>query len=548
MRHRWTDRKHMHAGIAGLVMAAGLIAVPAVAGPSVAAVAAVEPTPLPAGPGCPPGMRVWVPSANALASGDPLALAPASMSAHRRVEFGRQVLRLLAGHHVRWLGSSGCGHALTHSTAGAAQPVPSTSNNWSGYQSDANNFTGVSMVWNVPAAQSTASPAMMSIWPGIGQGSSGDLLIQAGTEQEQGSAPFMWTEVVPGQLQQPVSGLSVTAGDRVAVNVSWDSASHTVAFLLINYTTGVVKMPTQTVSGSSGSSAEWIVERTEKCGNGKCFPGIFPNLLNFGSVQIQNGAAQQTTINNITTGGYIGSFASLSAISMQACVNTPTMATVSGVSSTGTFTDSFQAPGHVDPGHCQWTISPASAAFSASLSNATVTLVDTTAKVSIGCGTSTISGTTSSSPASQVGSPAKLAAINKISIGNCVDQIQDLWSLAPPSGFNWSFRGDVPSLTGVTKGHINGTIEIDVTGKPLGEPCSFKVTGTAPAGDVTYTNSTNRLLLSTSRMTIGNVTGVGCSVNGLGIRNNDAATFSAAWAVTSPSNGISIQPDAPGGF
>jgi len=302
-----------------------------VTNPAAAAATVTGPGPVPAGPGCPAGMQAWLPSAAEVASGNPLEVAPGTMSVRARTEFGTQLLRMLAGHHVRWLGSTGCGHLDSYAT-----PTPATSPNWSGMESDATKFTGASMTWTVPAPVSTASPAALSIWPGIGQGtSSSDELIQAGTEQAVGSGDVAWTELFPLESQQAVNGMTVASGDNMAVNVGWDSSTSTAAFLLVNYTTGVAKQVSHKFSGSSGSSAEWIAERTEFCNNGDC---TYPHLLNFQGLTVLNGAADRTvscSTGTCTVTKYIGSLSSLLANSMTSCVGSTTLAKPSNLEHDG---------------------------------------------------------------------------------------------------------------------------------------------------------------------------------------------------------------------
>jgi hypothetical protein len=537
----------------------------ATAGKASATAAGPGPTGVPAGPGCPSAMRAWVPVATALASGNPQEVAPGSLSPQARAEFGAQVLRILAGHHVRWLGSTGCGGvnartatatrgASSQAAASSAQCPSGTSGsisskptqNWSGFESDAQSFTGASMTWTVPTPGPSTAPALMSIWPGIGSGSSsGDQLIQAGTEQGVGSSPLAWIEVVPQlPLQCTVNGMTVSTGDNFAVNVGWDASTSTAAFLLADYSSGVVKEITTPVSGSSGSSAEWIVERTESCANSACTPGIFPHLLDFKDLDIANGAAEQTNSQGITTEKYIGQFGSLVSHPMNDCAGKETLATITWnsttLSSQGDFLDTFDHPGPVDPGHCQWTISPASGNFTAGLSStSTLTLDDTTAKLPIGCGQSTLSGTTDFS-----GAYPTVATITNVSSPDCVDPNSNVWSVDQVSGSTWNINGDTASLDGVMTGDIGGPggdIEAHVTGKAFGESCSFQVSGTVPEGGLTFTNP-RTLLISTAKLTVSDVTGTGCSANGVGVKDNDAATLSATYVISSPGGGISIKP------
>jgi hypothetical protein len=522
------------------------VAAPAVDGPASAEVTAAGPASVPAGPGCPATMRAWVPSATALASGDPQAVAPGNLSPQTRTEFGRQVLRLLAGHRVRWLGDTGCGHvhaysgARADSAAGAraalhgteAASPPAISPNWSGFESDLGNFTGASMTWTVPSVGPASAPAGVSIWPGIGTGSetgNNDSLVQAGTAQDAGGATYAWTEVYPQEDEQIIKDLSVSVGDKMAVNVGWDPATHTASFLVTDGSTA--KEITQVISGSSGSSAEWIVERPGIC-DATC---IIRPLLNIGTMAVTDGAAEQT-INGKTTGGYIGSFSDHYSISMTNCIGDTTLASVpTGTDNLGDFTSTWKAAGPQDPdspgpegGACTWSLSPASAPFDADLaSNATAVLYDQTAKLSITCSQGTLSGTTSPSPQLQVGSPATLVTITKSGFDSCTDQQGNVWSAAQTSGSAWDIRGDASSLDAVMTGDISGTgggVAADVSGSISGKSCKFQLSGTVPSGDLTFTNP-DTLNITSASLTVGSVSGAACGT--VDVRNGDTVTLSA---------------------
>lgn len=505
-----------------------------------AAAAATVPGPgsVPAGPGCPAGMRAWLPSAAEMASGNPLEVAPGSMSVRARTDFGRHMVHLLARHHVRWLGSTGCTQLNSYSS-----PMPNTLANWSGFESDAAHFTGASMTWTVPGTVSTPSPAALSIWPGIGGGSgSGDELVQAGTEQADGSSDVAWTELFPLESQQAVNGMTVAPGDNMAVNVSWDASTGTAAFLLVNYTTGVAKQVSQKFSGSSGGSAEWIAERTGFCNSGNC---IYPHLLNFQGLTVLNGAADQTvscSSGTCTVTKYIGSFGSLFADTMQNCVAKQTMAKPSNLDSQGDFTDTFEHDGPVDPSQCEWRISPASAAVHASLiSNGSATFNDETATLAIACPMSTLTGTTSFSPASQQGSLATFVTLTKATFSTCSDSRGDVWSAAQASGSQWLLDGGTASTTGVMTGEID-SMDIAVSGDVSGKSCDFHLTGRIPAGSAIYTNP-NSLRITGASLAVAGTSGTGCGT--AGISDGDVVTLTAPYQVTSSTGGMVISPGPP---
>jgi hypothetical protein len=534
--------------------------VPAAASPASAAVTAAGPASVPAGPGCPAGMLAWLPDTTALTSGNPQAVAPGSLSPEAQASFGAQVLRLLAGQQVSWLGSTGCTQVPSLSGASqaaaprgavtprASQPVALTTPanhfppNWSGFESDASNFTGASMTWSVPIPVPTASPASLSIWPGIGQGTSPtkDLLIQAGTAQSQGGGTYAWTEVFPLELELQINGMSVAPGDNMAVNVAWDHSAGIAAFLVVNYSTHKAKEVTQGVTGSSGSTAEWIVERSEFCGGKNCTPGIFPHLLNFGQLEIVNGAAEQT-VSGSTVTKYISGFASLVNDTMQACPNlaTPpnlaTLATASHLDTQGDFLDTFVHPGtFVDPGHCEWTISPQNATYHGELApNSTAALYDKAAALNIICQQAPLSGTTNPS-----GSYPAVATITASSFTACADTDGGVWSAHQTSGSAWSLDGDSASLDGVMTGDIS-SITASMSGDISGKTCAFMLTGSVTEGDATYINP-NKLRITGASLAVSGVSGAGCAT--VGVDNGDTFTLTADYTVTSPTGGIVLQP------
>lgn len=547
----------LHRVLGALILAAGCCA--ALAGtPGAAATSPAPGTPaaMPTRPGCPPGMRFWMPHVTAMPPGDPQALAPANLSHGERAAFGSQAGRILAGHHIRWLRTAGCG--ITRITAGPApaaarlapgrgplataeQPAQAEQPaklavNWSGYQSEVGYFTGVSMAWDVPAVSTAVPNGHLSIWPGIGEGAD-DTLIQAGTETDADGSIYAWTEILPPQNTEVlISDFAVHAGDNMAVNVGWDPATYTAAFLVVDYTTGVAAPPiTETVKGaSSGDTAEWIVERSET-------DPIYPPLTKFGTEAIVNGAADQT-IDGSTTVDYIGQLSDYYPLDMTDCsgyeneTGTPALAVPSAnVDSEGDFTDTWENGGPPgDPVECEWFISPSGAAFSATAGvTGEFSVTDSTAGLVLTCSSATLSGKTGDTD--QYAVPASLATITSASLG-CTDPRSDSWSASIPSGTTWDLNADTGSTDGVTTGDLSG-IALQMTGTVSSQSCAFQLTGSAPEGDVTYTNSDADLGISAATLTVSHVTGAGCAT--IGIHNADTATMSAS-LTTSPS--ITVTP------
>jgi hypothetical protein len=522
-------------------------------------------------------MRVWT-SPSAASASTPQSFTPGNLSSRAKAQFARDAARLLAGHneHWRWISPTSCprsrfsaappgfsavpaSRAATavqmagngspaRSEAVAAQDPTIYPANWSGFESDAGNFTGVSMEWTVPSitSKSAESTPDVTIWPGIGGTGAGsnDTLIQAGTD-----LTTAWTEVLPA-AEVPIQGFTVSVGDEMAADVEYDPTTDSAVFFLVDYTTGEVTSPiTQPVDGTSGDSAEWIVERHESCSTGgtTC---IYSPLADFTGETISNGTAEQT-INGTTTGSYIKELTSYEPVDMTDCVgsdtgtDTPILAAPGAVDTQGDFADTWEATGPADPVNCQWTIKPASAAYNATLkSGTTAVLTDTAANVSITCTAAQASGTTGASPQPQLAAPPVLATITSSSFGGCGDQDGNGWSVAQTAGSTWDLNGDVGSNQGVTTGDISG-VAAQASGTVSGESCAFELAGTVPEGDVTYSNSDassnpDTLDVTAAALTITQVTGSGCAT--LGINDNDAVTLRATYDVTSQSGLVTFDP------
>lgn len=516
-------------------------------------------------------MKVWTPRSSTVSASDPQAVAPSNLSPRGQVEFGTQVARMLAGKHVRWVGPSPCPRVRTSAapatsteTAAAGQPTaarhaaatpdsapgtPSSTANWSGFTSSDGNFTGASMQWTIPAVadQSGSNNPSISIWPGIGTGgAASDSLIQAGTQTESNGSIYAWTEVVPGESEQPISGFTVKAGDEMAVNVAWDPSTGYAVFFLVDYTTDVATAPiTQSVSGMSAATsvAEWIVERPVSCPSSSSGPCIFTPMMDFGSDDITYGAAEQTSSGGITTEKYIGGFTDYNAINMTNCAETLTLAapsyTTTDLETDGDFTDNWKNLGPADPAACAWRVSPANTAFTASLASGSVaTFTDKTSGTSIGCNGSTLAGTTSA--ASVTGVPGTLATVTGATFtGPCVSAL-GTWAIDLPTGSEMNLNGDIASTDGVTTGDLSGFTADVAAGVGLAS-CAFDLSGSIPAGDLTFTNPSTLTITSADLTVLG--ASSGCPEDG--VSNNDTVTFSGDYTITSPSAGITIIPGPP---
>lgn len=514
-------------------------------------------------------MKVWTPRSSTVSASDPQAVAPGNLSPRGQVEFGTQVARMLADRHVRWVGPSPCPRVHTsaaptdgtgpttagqpttarHATAApdSAPGTASSTGNWSGFTSSDGNFTGASMEWTVPAVadQSGSNNPSVSIWPGIGTGgSASDSLIQAGTQTDSNGSIYAWTEIVPGESEQPISGFTVSAGDEMAVNVGFDPETDVATFFLVDYTTDVATSPiTESVVGmflDTASTAEWVVERPVSCLSSAC---IFSPMMDFGSSKITYGAAEQTSSSGVTTGKYIGGFTDYNAINMRNCADTLTLAAPSysttDLETDGDFTDNWENLGTADPAACIWRVSPANTAFTASLASSSVaTFTDKTSGTSIGCTGSTLSGTTGAD--SVAGVPGTLATITGATFtGPCISAL-GTWAIDLPTGSEMNLNGDIASTDGVTTGDLSGFTADVAAGVGLAS-CAFDLSGSVPADDLTFTNPSTLTITSADLTVLG--ASSGCPEDG--VSNNDTVTFSGDYTITSPSAGITIIPGPP---
>ncbi|MEU4245410.1 G1 family glutamic endopeptidase [Actinoplanes sp. NPDC026619] len=301
--------------------------------------------------GCPSSMRLLTPNRSA----DYFAAHPDELLASHHPDGVaaplHQQLAKLAGHHIHYLTAVTCkpGHQRGPATPIKASATAATSANWSGYQSSSRgNFIGAFMAWNVPSVSTAAnSSAYSSVWPGIGQGySAADSLVQDGTEQDVSCVLsvcthdyYPWYEVVPEEAQQEITNLTVSAGDAIESFIEYEPPDGLAYFEVDNITTntGVYGYEyTTTAFTGTGSTAEWIVERTQV--NGK-----YPALANFGSVPVTVAIAAQGSSWEDTNLSYPGAADnSPSAISMTSCSGSATLARPGAIAADGTdFTVTF---------------------------------------------------------------------------------------------------------------------------------------------------------------------------------------------------------------
>jgi hypothetical protein len=181
----------------------------------------------------------------------------------------------------------------------AAASQNTTTNNWAGYVTTTESYSGVSGSWTVPKATSNSNTSADVTWIGIGGVTSNDL-IQVGTQNivsanNQVSASAFY-ELLPS-ASQPLSTVTVHPGDSITASITEISSGEWNITLRDN---SDGQSYTNTVSyTSSQSSAEWIEEDPSD--------GMSEIPLdNFGTTTFTDGSAIQngTTVNISGSGAY----------------------------------------------------------------------------------------------------------------------------------------------------------------------------------------------------------------------------------------------------
>lgn len=275
----------------------------------------------------------------------------------------RRILRKVARSHVRW-------HSSLHCAKGhPGQPSPrrtkladlneTITHNWSGYQSDIqSNYLTASMGWTVPAVTSPPdSGGTSSIWPGVGTGDSPeDSLVQLGTEQDSSCATttcnatyYAWWEIYPQEIQQKFSDLEISPGDTISAVVEYlPGTSPSALFDIYNLTTDEAYEVEQQIEGDaagSGSSVEWIAERTQ-------FGSAYPPLADFGNLDIGHAFSEVgQNLDDPNLDGYFASDAALDSddLWMWNCAENTLLANPTEFTSDiGDFSISWDAAGTTD--------------------------------------------------------------------------------------------------------------------------------------------------------------------------------------------------------
>jgi hypothetical protein len=164
-----------------------------------------------------------------------------------------------------------------------------SSTNWGGYAVSGAPFTDAKGTWVQPAATCTSrTHQYASFWVGI-DGYSSNSVEQLGTDSDcvgKGRASYYaWWEMYPqNSVELSTSSYPVKPGDTLTAEVS---VSGTTFTLSLKSSEGWTFTTTQTGSGLSQASAEWIAESPEICS----FFCSLAQLADFGTMGFTNAEA-----------------------------------------------------------------------------------------------------------------------------------------------------------------------------------------------------------------------------------------------------------------
>lgn len=225
------------------------------------------------------------------------------------------------------------GPTLTVPGIGASSSVESY--NWAGYAANTSSrqVTAVSGSWTEPAVKCTSKLALAAFWVGI-DGYSSSTVEQTGTlAQCSGGVAsyYAWWEMYPTNSVQPISTITVHAGDRFGANVTYSTSTHKFTLYIIDTTTGASFTKTKKLSSAVRSSAECIAEAPS--GDSSTVSGIYP-LANFKTVTF---SVCDAVLGGTFSG--IGGFSSVTSITMVSYPSaTRTLASTSSLTDETAFT------------------------------------------------------------------------------------------------------------------------------------------------------------------------------------------------------------------
>jgi Peptidase A4 family len=154
-------------------------------------------------------------------------------------------------------------------------PVPTTTPNWSGYVATDDTYTAVSGSWTVPKVNcGVVGSATSSTWVGL-DGFGGGPVEQIGTGSNciLGSGTyFAWWEMYPDSphkitcLAPTTNCWPVSYGDVMDASVRSTGQPGQYTLTLSDSDQGWTFTTTQSISGATGASAEWITEQPDVFG------------------------------------------------------------------------------------------------------------------------------------------------------------------------------------------------------------------------------------------------------------------------------------------
>jgi hypothetical protein len=201
------------------------------------------------------------------------------------------------------------------------------SSNWAGYAATGGtgSVTKVTGSWVQPSVRCGSATSLAAFWVGI-DGYSSTTVEQTGTIAEciGGTALYaVWWEMYPSNAVQVYA--SISAGDHFSASVIRNSnGSFTMS--ITDKTTSTTWATTASQAGTARTSAECIAEAPS---GGS---GLYP-LSNFGHVRFSSCRA---TISHANHG--IGSFSTVTAITMTSTSSTRIKASVSSLTNNSAFT------------------------------------------------------------------------------------------------------------------------------------------------------------------------------------------------------------------
>jgi hypothetical protein len=211
--------------------------------------------------------------------------ASASQTSQANAAAKEAIKQFMAGHHT----DQHVGH--TKKIDGLTQ-VQST--NWAGYADTGSGFSKISSSWTEPSPScgGTSGDLLAAFWVGI-DGYNSSSVEQDGTMIEcyYGTAyQYSWWEMYPSNSVQIV-GQTVASGDKIAASVVRSGSTYTLKVTDSTHPANSLT-ETETASGLSNSSAEWIAEAPS--GSTGVYPLAHFSVWTAGSDSVTQGSTTGT--------------------------------------------------------------------------------------------------------------------------------------------------------------------------------------------------------------------------------------------------------------